>query len=284
MLNKRAAIHGSAYSDRSLAERTDNLNSRQKNRKGRFEDFMKYTAPRIQYRKVCLIQALFRGAYVRKRVFPQIKQFHAASVRTVDAMIDHYIEDVYIPDLLLELLAKNRVYENFDLYSDENKMLYEIRASYMDSVVREMIREIVKDTTDRIVNRYLNKRFRDKDEDERDPIMMVLNTMIDDIMRGQAKVIAQEAVHQLSLDYLIQSQFYSLFNRVWMPNQVEKVIVDSIEDMALEGIINDILDGIMRQETPKIADEAFEAEKDKQEREFLEHAYNEYINRCMLEN
>jgi hypothetical protein len=42
-------------------------------------------------------------------------------------MIDHYIEDIFIPDLVLEILTKNRVYENVDLYSDENKILYQIR-------------------------------------------------------------------------------------------------------------------------------------------------------------
>lgn len=189
---KRAALHGSAFSDRSLAEKSENLNSRQKQRKGRFEDFMKYTAPRLQYKKIILIQALFKGAYVRKRIYPQIKQFHVASVRVVDSMIDHYIEDVYIPDLLLELLSKNRVYENFDLYSDENKILYEIRASILDKVIRDMVKDIVKDNTERIVNRYLNKRFRDKDADERDPLCMVSKGIMDGVMKTQAKDIVKE--------------------------------------------------------------------------------------------
>lgn len=59
-------------------------------------------------------------------------------------MVDHYIEDVFLPDILLEILNKNRVYENFDLYSDENKIFYEIRGSMLDSICREMIKEIVK--------------------------------------------------------------------------------------------------------------------------------------------
>ena len=50
-------------------------------------------------------------------------------------MVDHYIEDVFIPDILLEILSKNRVYENFDLYSDENRILYELRASLLDGVI-----------------------------------------------------------------------------------------------------------------------------------------------------
>ena len=54
----------------------------------------------------------------------------------VDSMIDHYIGDVFIPDIVLELLAKNRVYENFDLYSDENKIYYEVRGTMLDRVIR----------------------------------------------------------------------------------------------------------------------------------------------------
>ena len=50
-------------------------------------------------------------------------------------MIDHYIEDVFIPDLILEILTKNRVYENVDLYSDENKILYQIRGDIMEKIV-----------------------------------------------------------------------------------------------------------------------------------------------------
>ena len=95
-------------------------------------------------RDIIRIQALWRGAYIRKFKFPQILQFHEGAVGTVDKMVDHYIEDVFIPDILLEILNKNRVYENFDLYSDENKMFYEIRGSMLDSICRDMIKEIVK--------------------------------------------------------------------------------------------------------------------------------------------
>jgi len=98
-------------------------------------------------------------------------------------MIDHYIEDVFLPDLLLEILSKNRVYENFDLYSPQDKIFYEIRASYLDHVARDMIKEIVKGVSDEIVNSYLRKRFKDKNENERDPLRMVTNNMFDDVIR-----------------------------------------------------------------------------------------------------
>ncbi len=81
-------------------------------------------------------------------------------MRITDSIIDHYIEDVFIPDLLLEILTKNRIYENVDLYSDENKILFQVRQDIMEKVVRQMTKEVVKIAQDQIVNEYLNKRFR----------------------------------------------------------------------------------------------------------------------------
>lgn len=65
-------------------------------------------------------------------------------MRYTDSLIDHYIEDIFIPDLVLEILTKNRVYENVDLYSDENKILYQIRQDMLEKVVRQMAKETVK--------------------------------------------------------------------------------------------------------------------------------------------
>ncbi len=62
------------------------------------------------------------------------------AIKCVDKMIETYIEDSFIPDLVLEILTKNRVYENVDLYSDENKILFQIRASIMERVLRDMVK------------------------------------------------------------------------------------------------------------------------------------------------
>lgn len=63
---KKRGGQGTAFSERSLDNRSEDLNPRQRKRKDRFEDFIKYTAPRLQYKKIILMQALFKGAYVRK--------------------------------------------------------------------------------------------------------------------------------------------------------------------------------------------------------------------------
>lgn len=54
------------------------------------------------------------------------------AIKCTDKIIDAYIEDTFIPDLVLEILTKNRVYENVDLYSTENKVLFALRQSIFE--------------------------------------------------------------------------------------------------------------------------------------------------------
>lgn len=70
---------------------------------------------------------MFRGALVRKFRWPELVKWHIGAIKTVDSLIDQYIECTFLPDLVLEILTKNRIFENLDLYSQENRVLYAIR-------------------------------------------------------------------------------------------------------------------------------------------------------------
>ena len=100
--------------------------------------------PRLQMRKIIKIQALFRGGIVRIRRWPEIIKWHMAAIKAVDRMVDAYIEDQFIPDLVLEILTKNRVHENLDLYSTENKILFSIRQSIFDWVLKEQVLQVMR--------------------------------------------------------------------------------------------------------------------------------------------
>jgi len=104
------------------------------------------------------MQALFRGALVRKKRWPEIVKWHMGAIKTTDKMIDNYIEDKFLPDLILEIITKNRVYENLDLYSVENRLLYSLRASILENVIRNEVRDTMRKAQSQIVNEYLNKR------------------------------------------------------------------------------------------------------------------------------
>jgi len=198
-------------------------------------------------------------------------------------MVDHYIEDIFLPDILLEILSKNRVYENFELYSPENRILFEIWASYLDHVVWDFLKEIVKGVSDDIVNSYLRKRFSDKDVNERDPLWMVTNGMFDDVLRQEMKKIVKDSVETLTFDYMIEAQFNALLNRVLIPWEVERTILESIEEMAIRQVIDDYLEALTWEVCPVLVNGCVQAQKDKMEKDELKHMFDEFIDRCLME-
>ena len=62
------------------------------------------------------------------------------AIKLTEKLIDNYVEDTFLPDLILEIITKNRVYENLDLYSVENRILYAIRATIIENVIRNEVR------------------------------------------------------------------------------------------------------------------------------------------------
>jgi hypothetical protein len=110
MLKEETDLHGV---EQSMMRRVGNPN----NRLWSYEDFKRYTLPKLQLRKIIKIQALIRGALVRRIKWPEIVKWHMGAIKCTEKIIDNFIEDQFIPDLVLEILTKNRVYENIDLYS-----------------------------------------------------------------------------------------------------------------------------------------------------------------------
>lgn len=125
-----------------------------------YEEFKQKTLPRLQLKKIVKIQALIRGGLVRRKRWPEIVKWHMGAIKCVDRLVDRYIEDTFLPDLVLELLTKNRVHENLDLYSKQNRILYDIRQGIFERVVRQMVQLAVREAQSSIVNNYLRERQR----------------------------------------------------------------------------------------------------------------------------
>ena len=66
------------------------------------------------------------------------------AIKVTDKLVDNYIEDTFLPDLILEIITKNRVYENVDLYSVENRVVYSLRASMVENVIRQEVRATMR--------------------------------------------------------------------------------------------------------------------------------------------
>ena len=61
----------------------------------------------------------------------------------------------------------------------------------MQGVLRPFIHQIIKEYTNRMVTDYLNKRFTDKNIDERDPLWMMASTILVDVLREDIREIAR---------------------------------------------------------------------------------------------
>lgn len=66
------------------------------------------------------------------------------AIRCTDKIVDNFIEDTFIPDLVLEILTKNRVHENLDLYSTENKLLFALRETLFETVMRNEVKNVMR--------------------------------------------------------------------------------------------------------------------------------------------
>ena len=73
------------------------------------------------------MQAVMRGYLGRKnRVRHKVAE-HMAAVRIVDNMVTDHLEASMIPNLLIDILRKNRLYEDLSLYSSDNMALMQTR-------------------------------------------------------------------------------------------------------------------------------------------------------------
>ena len=116
-----------------------------------------------------------------------------------------------------------------------------------------MTKEVVRTTQDQIVNEYLNKRFRTKAIDEKDPMRMVVADIMNNVMRGMVKDIAKGNLGGVVFDYLIEAQFIGLFNNYYIRREVRHTVKDAFDDLAIGEVIEDYLERIIWEAIPIIS-------------------------------
>jgi hypothetical protein len=63
-----------------------------------------------------------------------------------------------LPDILIEILRHNNIYENVGLYSEQNQALYQTRQSIMDKVLKQMTREVMTASINHLVSQFMRDR------------------------------------------------------------------------------------------------------------------------------
>jgi len=54
----------------------------------------------------------------------------------------------------------------------------------------------------------------------------------------------KDSIQTLTTDYMIENQFNALLNRVLIPREVERTVIETIEEMAIRQIIDEYIQGL----------------------------------------
>ena len=74
-----------------------------------------------------------------------------------------------------------------------------------------------------------------------------------------------------------------MLNWVWIPREVERTILESIEELAIWEVIDDYLAALTWEVCPVLVNGCVQAQKDKMEKDELKHIFDEFIDRCLME-
>ena len=148
---------------------------------------------------------MFRGALVRRKRWPEIVKWHMGAITCTDKIIANYIEDKFIPDLVLEILTKNRVHENLDLYSTENKLLFALRQTIFDQVLKNEVKNVMRLAQSKIIDEYLMKRDLKKYAEEKDPLSMAANSILNGVIAKHTKDVVRESMRYRVQDSILEA-------------------------------------------------------------------------------
>lgn len=72
-------------------------------------------------------------------------------MQIIDNLVTNFLEDKMIPDLLIDILRKNEVYNNVGLHSSKAVAFLQTREEMLNKVLRKMIREQLMAAIDSLV-------------------------------------------------------------------------------------------------------------------------------------
>ena len=189
-----------------------------------------------------LIQKKFRGHFVRKN-FDKISFLDYLERRQfaydfVDSLIDEYLEDEIIPDLLIYSI-KELDGNNLGLDKDEYQVgdiVYKEKDFPLIKVVEEMIfrdflplftREVVGLTTEDMIKGY----FIDRLKDRKDPYQQIADLFLEEEIEFLVGDLVRNTIDDMVQEYLRDAKMYG-----WLTNMINESLNEWLRDIAEECI------------------------------------------------
>jgi transposase len=101
--------------------------------------------------------------------------------------------------------------------------LFAIRQSIIETVLRREVKNVMRLAQTQIIDEYLSKRNLKYIAEEKDPLNMASNSILNGVIKGFAKDVVRDAMRNRVFDSLIEAQFLKLFNGDFIKKQVRLV-------------------------------------------------------------
>ena len=82
---------------------------------------------------------------------------------------------------------------------------------------------------------------------------MVTLGIYNNVVTSMLRDIAKTSIDNLMMEYLIESQFITMFNHSWLRKEVQHTVSDAIDDIAIMDIIDIYCDEMVCEAVPMIA-------------------------------
>jgi hypothetical protein len=248
-----------------------------------FSEFREKTLPMIRLNKLRKIQALVRGWFTRKYILPYKRRVQFYARRVMENLIEDYIEDNLLPEIILEIINTNFAYKDYSLYTPTFRLLMQIADSIENQVIHQLCEEAVKEITRFIVNDYLRKRDEVLIVNQQfDPLHRVNEDLIEIVLSQELKALVSQVVREGASDYLVETKALNILNTQFIPVYCREVINQAAWEIVQENIFNEILEFVIQQNNIDIITDSAEGEKDRIDLETLDRAFNGFLQRSIM--
>lgn len=248
-----------------------------------FSEFRQKTLPMIRINKLIKAQAVVRGWYTRKFILPYKKRVHFFARRISDNIVEDFIEDNLLPEIILEIINTNFAYKDYSLYSANFRLIMQIADGIENKVIHLLCEEVVKEITRFIVQGYLRQKNEELMVNNKwDPFSIVMDNLIEVVIEKEIKSLVPATVKEMANDYLLEANIENIIRNQFVPIYCREVINEAAWEIAQERFLNENLEIIIGQHIDDIIIDSAEAEKDRVDLETLENAFNAFMQRSIL--
>jgi hypothetical protein len=213
-----------------------------------------------------LIQSWIRRFLVLSVTLPKaidsINSIRYTAYSIVSELIDAYILEDFIPDILVEVLAGvGKDYDESDTDDEtdsvfrrrERNGIYEhILGETLPGLLRETCGLVVQEVLDEYLNAEEDKRSRAN----KNPIHVLGRTIIDEVVGGELPLVAKEVINEVVREFLLMKQVSSYYD-----GYIEESVVDKLVfDLCLETLKNENVEDIGKQLMMEVVSEECIAE------------------------